>query len=149
MAQNYDPSSVLITFTTPVMAVAFVGLLGAFVTGKRDEDAWKKKTGATGDAARAKVRNKGGTIEITVMQTSSTNAQLSFLHTLGESLPVTGNDAGAILISDLLSQTLCHAKTAWIKKVADVEFSEEIMGRKWTFDCESLDINHGAGGINI
>jgi hypothetical protein len=149
MAQNYDPSSVLITFTTPFpMSVLFTGLLGAFVTGKRDENAWKKKVGAQGDVARAKVRNKGGTIEITVMQTSPTNSQLGILHAASESLPVTGLDAGALLITDLLSQTLVHVKTAWILKVADVEYGEEIMGRKWTFDCESLDINYGAGGIN-
>lgn len=149
MAQNYDPQSILISFTPPVMPVAFVGLLGAFATGKRDQNAWKKKTGAQGDVARAKVRDKGGTVEITLMQTSATNFQLSAIHALGESFPITGTDAGALMITDLLGGTLVHAKTAWILKVADVEYSEEIMGRKWTFDCEALDINYGAGGLNL
>src|SRR5271167_3407336 len=81
MAQTFDPLEVLISF----QSITFVQLFsGSFVTVKRDEDAYKKKVGANGDVARAKVRNKSGTAEVTMLMTSATNALLSAVHKLGE-----------------------------------------------------------------
>lgn len=119
---------------------------GTFVKVQRDEDAYKKKTGANGDVARAKVRNKGGSVVVTLLMTSPSNAFLSAIHQLGEVFPPTGQDAGALQVQDLLGGTTCHAAVAWIKKVANVEFADDILAREWTFDCESIDIVHGTGG---
>jgi hypothetical protein len=146
MATTYDPLSVLVSF----QSITFTQLMaGAFLKAKRDEDAWKKKVGATGDVARAKVRNKAGSVVVTLMMTSPTNALLSAVHLLGEVVPPTNLDQGPLMIKDLLGGTLCHAKVAWIKKVSDIEFSDDIVGREWTFDCESLDITVGGGGTSF
>ena len=147
MAQTYDPLEVLISF----QSITFVQLFsGAFVTVKRDEDSYKKKVGANGDVARAKVRNKSGTAEVTLLMTSPTNALLSAVHILSENPVLVGVlDQGAFQITDLLGGTLVHAKTAWIKKVADIEFSDDIVARKWIFDLESVDILVGGGGPNL
>lgn len=128
-------------------SIIITGLFsGTFVKVQRDEDAYKKKTGANGDVARAKIRNKGGSVSITLLMTSSTNALLSAIHQLGEVIPPTGQDVGALQIQDLLGGTTCHAAVAWIKKVANVEFADDILAREWTFDCEAIDIVHGNGG---
>lgn len=143
MATTYDPLSVLISFQSITMTQL---MAGTFVKAKRDEDSYKKKVGATGSVARAKIRNKGASVAVTLMMTSPTNALLSAVHLLGESVPPTNLDQGPLMIKDLLGGTLCHAKVAWIKKVSDVEFSDDIVGREWTFDCESLDMVIGGGG---
>jgi len=128
-------------------SIVITGLFsGTFVKVQRDEDAYKKKTGAHGDVARAKVRNKGGSVAVTLLQTSPSNALLSAIHQLGEVFPPTGQDVGALQVQDLLGGTTAHAAVAWIKKVANVEFADDILAREWTFDCESIDIVHGSGG---
>lgn len=143
MADNfnqYDPLAVLISFNE----VTFVGLAeGTFVEAQRDEDAFTKKTGSTGDVARVKNRNRGGSVKITLMQTSPTNAQLSAYHKKGEKLPLISSDVGQLQIKDLLGNTLVHADKAWIKKVSNVSYGKDLSGREWTFDCAALDMDVG------
>lgn len=144
MADNfnqYDPLAVLISFRE----VSFVGLAeGTFVEAQRDEDAFTKKTGSTGDVARVKNRNRGGSVKVTLMQTSPTNSQLSSYHKKGESFPLTLNDVGELQIKDLMGNVLCHAANAWVKKVANISYGKDLAGREWTFDCAVLEISIGA-----
>lgn len=173
MATLFDPQSTIITFTPGSAAglgaattllggaagavlsaigggapsIVFQSLFsGTFVKVSRDEPAYKKKTGANGDVARAKVRNKGGKIVVTMLMTSPTNALLSAVHRLGEVIPPTGQDAGPMQVKDLLGGTTAKASVAWIEKVANVEFADDILAREWTFDCAEIDIDHGGGG---
>lgn len=141
---QYDPLGVLMTFSGPGFRILFTGFMdGTFIEGQRDEDAFSKKTGATGDVARVKNRNRGGSIKVVLMQTSPTNAQLSALHTLGESIPLTIADVGQIQVKSLTDITRLHATHAWIKKVAAAPYAKELSGREWTFDCETLDMDIG------
>lgn len=152
---QYDPLSVIITFG-PVL---FVGLAeGTFVEAQRDEDAFTKKVGATGDTVRVKNRNKGGSVKVTLLQTSPTNQLLSLFHKAGEVVPLfpfllpanlaalgsVTSDVQPIQIQDVLGQTKCHAVNAWIKKVSNVPYAKDLSAREWTFDCESLDIDIGS-----
>lgn len=166
MATLFDPQSTVITWAPgalgsilsagasvlgsaagTVPSIIFTQVFsGTFVKVQRDQDAYKKKVGANGDVARAKVRDKSGSVVVTLLMTSPTNALLSQVHQLGEQNPPTGLDCGPIQVQDLLGGTTCHAKVAWIKKVANVEFGDEILAREWTFDCESIDIVLGNGG---
>lgn len=143
MADNfnqYDPLAVLISWKE----VKFVGLAeGSFIEAQRDEDSFTKKTGSTGDVARVKNRNRGGSVKITLMQTSPTNGQLSAYHKKGEQIPLTTADVGQLQIKDLLGNTLVHATNAWIKKVSNVTYAKDLSGREWTFDCAVLDMDVG------
>lgn len=152
---NYDPSGILASFgglgggiIGQQPSIKVVGFMdGTFVECQRDEDAYVKKVGATGDVARAKNRNRSGSVKWVLLQTSPTNAQLSAYHKLGEVFPLTSQDTGQLSIKDMLGNTIVHAKVAWIKKVTNVMFGKEILGREWTFDCETLDMDVGDGGI--
>lgn len=140
MAVNqYDPLAILANFGE----VQFIQLAeGTFLEAQRDEDSFTKKVGATGDVVRVKNRNRSGTVKVTFLQTSPTNAQLSSYHKKGESIPLTTTDVQPLFVKDLLGNVLIHATNAWIKKVTNVTYGKDLQGREWTFDCEVLDFDY-------
>ena len=144
MAFNqYDPFAVTVTWG----AATLLGFMdGTFVEAQRDEDSFTKKTGATGDVARVKNRNRGGSVKVTLMQTSVSNAYLSGFHKLGEQLPLSTDDVMQLQVKDVLGNVLVHATNAWIKKVSNVTYAKELQGREWIFDCAVLDFDVGDAG---
>lgn len=145
MAVNqYDPLAILASFGE----ITFLQFAeGTFIEAQRDEDAFTKKVGATGDVARVKNRNRSGTVKFTLMQTSPTNAQLSAYHKLGESIPLTTNDVQPLMVKDLLGNVLVHVTNAWIKKVTNITYAKDLQGREWVFDCEVIDFDYAGDDL--
>jgi hypothetical protein len=136
----YDPAAIVVTIG-PNLLSGFGE--GTFVKVSRDEDAFMKKVGVDGEVARARNRNRSGTVEITLLQTSQSNDVLSALAVADE---LTGTGAAPLMIKDLFGTTLCMVPNAWVKKRADVEFGKEVADRSWVLDCDQ--IQHFVGGAN-
>ena len=138
---QYDPLSVTITWGS----INFLALAeGTFIEVKRDQPSYTKKVGSTGSVARVKNRNKAGTAKVVLMLTSVTNAKLSTIHALGEDGPTTA-DMFPFMVKDLLNNTLVHCANAWIQKVADVTYGNDLPGREWMFDFDSVKMRVGDG----
>jgi hypothetical protein len=129
--KTYDPAQIVVTLG-PYLLSGFAE--GTFVKVSRDEDAFLKKTGVDGETARARNKNRGGKVELTLLQSSASNDTLSAIAQAGE---LTGTDVYPLLIKDLLGTTLVMAPLAWPQKPADVEEGKEISDRAWTIDCAS------------
>jgi hypothetical protein len=110
---------------------------GTVIEVERAEDAFMSKYGTDGDGARAKNNNESGTIVITLLQTSRSNAMLSQQHTLDI---VTGAGVAEFILKDLLGTTLVDAAEVWVKKYAKIELGKEILGRQWTLEAKKLNI---------
>lgn len=137
---TYDPTQIFITFKGR--------LLGGFADGtfakiSRKEDTWTPYIGTGGEPARARNRNKSGTLVFTVMQTSPTNDFLSSEAAIDEA---TGLGPGALMLKDSLGTTLWAGDGAYLLKPAEVEYGKEVMAREWTFEIPILD---GFVGGNI
>lgn len=138
MAKTYDAKRVYITFG-PVIIVELAP--GSFVTAARDEQAFTKQIGATGEGARSKSNNNAGTVKITLMQTASTNELLTALAKLDE---VSNQGVYPLMVKDGNGTTLIASPGAWIQKLPDVEFAVEAGTREWTFDTDQLEMEVGS-----
>lgn len=129
---TYDPTQIVVILGgAPMVGYAD----GTFVKVTRDEDAFKKYVGADGEVTRARNRNRGGTIEVTLSQSSPSNDILSSYANADED----GNMIIPALVQDLNGTTLEYAAQAWVKKPADSEYGKDVAGRAWVIDCASLD----------
>src|SRR5215470_4583414 len=136
MAQfhNYDPGQVVATWGS----IVFAGFAeGSFIVAERDEDAFTKSVGATGDVVRVRNRNRAGSVRFTLQMSSPTNDELSDQAALDE---LSGGGVASLLIKDLNGTTLLHATDAWIKKLPSTEYAKEASKREWALDCAELDM---------
>lgn len=132
--KTYNPADVAIIFAgVPVEGIAD----GTFVTVARNNQSYNMNIGSDGEGVRAKSNDKGGTVTLTLMQSSVSNDALSALSILDEA---SGDGVGPLLIKDNSGRTLCSAETAWIQKPADVEFAREATTREWVFETDLLDM---------
>lgn len=137
--KTYDPSQVLCSFLGNQLS-GFAD--GTFVKVSRDEAGFMKMTGADGEVARARNKNKGGKITFTLMQSSASNDILSAAAASDEQ---TGTGIGALLIKDANGTTVVSVQNAWVEKLADSEFGKELGTREWSIDCDKIEMT--VGGI--
>lgn len=126
--KTYDPKMVIVTFGT----LSFAGYAdGTFIRVSRSGDAFGKRKGAGGDVERIN-RNQGDfEVSITLLQTSSTNQELSAILAADQ---VTNAGVFPLTIEDTLGHTLFFAPQAWIRKDPDWEDGDDLNNREWIFD---------------
>ncbi len=130
--KTYNPKDVLI-IVGPVIVEGYAD--GTFVNVARDNPSWSKAIGSDGEGARARSNDQGGSVTITLMQTSASNPQLSALSLLDEQ---TGDGVVPLLVTDRSGTSLFEAETAWIEKPADSAFGREIENREWVIQTDNL-----------
>ena len=129
---SYNPADV----TVSVGGGTITGFAdGTFVLVAMDEDAFTKQQGADGEGGRSKSNNYGGSITITLMQTSDGNDILSSL-ALADRLTSAG--LFPIMVKDSNGRSLAVAENAWVRKSADAEYGKELGSREWVIDTDNL-----------
>lgn len=137
--KTYDPGRVVVQYG-PFLITGFAD--GTFVKASRNEDTFKLYVGADGTPARARSRNKSGSVELTLSQTSPSNDALSSAHLADELL---GAGVYPLMIKDLNGTTLVAAAEAWVSKPSDVEDGKEVSPRTWKLESGALAI--WSGGV--
>ena len=102
---------------------------------ERNEQAFNLKVGVTGEATRAKNNNRSGKVTITLMQSSSSNDDLSSFAAADE---LTNTGAVPVLIKDGSGTTVASAVTAWVQKYPSTEFQKEATTREWVMETDEL-----------
>jgi hypothetical protein len=130
--KNYDPK--LITLICgPKIISGYID--GTFVVAERNEQAFNLKVGVDGEGCRARSRNRSGKITFTLLQSSTSNDDLSDFAVLDEA---TGGGTFPFLGKDADGTTLLQATTAWVQKFANVEYGKEPAGRVWVIETDEL-----------
>lgn len=135
--KTYDPKQVSVIVGGKIMS-GFSDT--TFIKASRNEQAFNLKVGTDGEGTRAKSNNLSGKVEITLMQSSQSNDDLSAFAALDEL-----QNAGVVplLINDKSGRTVLQATTAWIQKYADVEFAKETSTRTWILETDQFLIFEG------
>jgi hypothetical protein len=115
---------------------------GTYIEAERDEDSWMKKTGVDGEVSRAKNKNRGGKVTLTLMQTSPSNDILSAFQQADEQA---GTGVFTIVVRDANGATLLSAADAWVKKPPKLVFAKEVQAWQWTIDIGTFAFLVGAG----
>lgn len=112
----------------------------------RDTNLFTKTIGAAGEVARAKHCNTAGTITISLLQTSQDN---DFLSSLANTDHATGKGQVPVYIEDQDGSTKYASTQAWVQKMPDADFGNDIRSRVWVFDCADLSIHHGGNNTGV
>lgn len=135
--KTYDAGKVIITWGPHIVTGTAEG---SFVRASRNKPSFAMRTGSDGASVRSKSRDKSGTVEIVVMQTSPSNDFFAAMAVQDELF-----DTGImpLVVKDLNGTTLITGAEAWLQKPADVDFGSESGDRSWTFDVGQLVIFPG------
>lgn len=126
--RTYDPKKVYVNFGIHQLT-GFPD--GTFVKIKRGGDGFGKKVGADGTVDRVNKNRTDFEVEIVLKQTSPLNAILSSIFVLDQ----TSNEGILPLnITDLSGKSEFIAPQAWIRVDPDVEYTDDLGNRTWTFD---------------
>lgn len=140
-APTYRPQDVTVTFNgVPISGFA----PGTFVAWTRNNDTYRIAVGSAGEAGRAASGDKSGTVTVTLLQSAESNGILSALAAADE---LDGSGVGALVVTDLSGLTVIAAPSAWIRKPADGELSNELTNREWVFETDELQIFDGGNPI--
>lgn len=135
--KTYDPSQIILQIG-PHIATGYAD--GTFVKAGRDVETFTKSVGADGEPVRVRSRNKGGSFEFTLQQSSPSNDYLSELAIQDE---ISGNGIVPVTVKDMNGTTLVFAGEAWVQKPADAEFGKDLANRTWKLDTGRLSIFNG------
>lgn len=125
---TYDPKMVTIAWGGMILS-GFAE--GTFIKITRNGNAFDKKRGAGGDVERVNKNAYDFQVELTLLQTSTSNANLSVALTADQ---VSNVGVLPLIIKDLLGTTLFTAPQAWIAKDPDAEFGDDTSSRAWLFE---------------
>lgn len=108
---------------------------GTFIKITRHEQAFMLKVGVDGEGARAKSGNRSGTFEVSIMNSSASNDDLSAFALADE---ISGSGVVPVLVRDGSGRTVAEATTAWVQKFPDSEFGKEIGERTWILETDEI-----------
>lgn len=134
---QYDPKAITLSLNSAILGAHTVTGYqdGTMIVAERTDDLNMMTPGAQGDTAITMKRNENGTVTITLLQTSPTNAYLSQIANIDRQ---SGQGVVSLAIKDHESGTTAGASTAKLQKHANIEYSNEATTREWVFLCPVL-----------
>lgn len=108
---------------------------GTFVKVAQNEDDATLNVGGDGEGSVVVNLNDSAVVTFTLKRSSAANDILSAKRAAFKA----GGGADPILIKDLKGTTMHHAEHAWVKKIADSEFSSEETQREWVLEVEKME----------
>jgi len=123
---SYDPKKVILTLG----GVPIGGYTdGTFVNITANSERWTRKVGADGEVNRAMSNDRTSTIDITLLQTSLSNA---YLKTVEDADAATGLGMLPLSFTDLNTGKTRFWPEAWIVKTPDEGRAKETTDTQWT-----------------
>jgi hypothetical protein len=111
---------------------------GEFLRIEQESDDISDVAGTDGEVAASRTNDRRATVTIILMQTSSSNDQLSVLSNLAKTAPGMAGAVHPLLIKDRNGRAIYTAQNAWISKAPDVSFDRTATAREWTIRCANL-----------
>lgn len=141
---TYDPRNLAVVITPATTGATALTISGFsdddMIEVDRDVDAWMKKVGVDGQVTRSRQGDLAAKITLKLMQSSSSNDDLTGLVAADEAVPPAG--AFQIAFRDPSGRSVFRA-AGWIKKPAKATFKKDAEIREWVIDCATMD---AAGG---
>lgn len=139
MAKDFNPEGIIITFT-PITGVSLPDGISATIKGLSDDmitvsrigitSKWTQGTG--GEFNKMLTGNKLGRCVINLIQTSSSNALLSFLHNLDDNL---GTGGFALSIANVNGSTRADFPNASVVQPAELGYNrQDDVVKQWTIE---------------
>ena len=105
---------------------------GTFISVEQNDPSFSVKPGADGEIARAKRVARVGSMKLTLLATSITNASLAALHESGEVFPILIKEGASVVFS----------AEAWVEKPAAFERGTDVGDCEWSFTLAHVSLAH-------
>jgi len=126
LVMTYDPKRVIITLGgVPIGGYAD----GTFVNVEGNSETWTKKVGADGEVVRALSNDNTHTVQITLMQTSLSNA---YLKTVYKADKLTGLGMLPLSFTDLNTMETKFWPQSWVSTEPPTGRAKETTDVQWT-----------------
>lgn len=132
MAKTYNPKKVAVIIGGFTMS-GFAD--GEFVSVAMDNDQWDLKVGTDGEGTRSKSNDFSGTIKVTLMQSSDSNA---ILQAFWNSDRLSDSGVFPVLIKDNSGKSLYAADQCWVQKQTEGKFGKTVESREWMIRTDNL-----------
>lgn len=113
---------------------------GTFIKVSKDMKPFSTVRAMDGEMSRMYSQDDGYKVELTIMQSSSTNNVLSTLYNVDTATRI---GKFPLFIKDSLGQSSFMAGTAWIEQIPDLTFGNQMETRTWVFGCSDAVIMFG------
>lgn len=109
---------------------------GSSIEVERNEQAFNLKVGVDGEGTRAKSNNRSAKITVHLMQSSSSNDDLSAFAAADE---LSNTGIFPVIAKDGSGRSLFAAVTAWVMKYPKSDFAREAGERVWVLETNDMD----------
>ena len=138
MLYTVDPKKIVMVFGTKRIK-GFAD--GTFLDVERNEDMFSEVVGADGEVTRVKSNNRTGTATFTLLQSSTSNDDLSAYALVDEQ---TGLGVFPFIVTDTLGKTNIFSAMGYIKRIAKVEESKTATNREWKIFLVDVNVFVGS-----
>jgi hypothetical protein len=145
MAVNqYDPKAVTLTIVSPLPGVGSHTVSGyqegTMMAAERRNNLNDLNVGSQGDSAFVLLRDKSGTITVSLQHTATSNAVFSKITTADN---ISGQGVFSVQLKDHNGNAIAGALVAKFEKDATLERGNEIVTNEWVMLCADLALTHG------
>lgn len=139
--ETYDPSQVtlLLALIYPVESFA----PDSIVSLTKDESYYTTSKGATGGVERVHLNDTTYTLEISLSQTSSSNAVLNAFAALDNA---SRRGVFPIYLKDNSGNSLFLAESCWIENPPEVRYTNSVEPYRWSVKCTGLTFGIAGNG---
>lgn len=138
MLSTYSPKDVTVSIAGLHTVSGYAN--DTFIKVSKDMKPFTVVRAMNGEMSRLYSDDTGYKVELTLMQSSSTNNILSMLYNIDTATRI---GKFPLFIKDGLGQSSFMAGTAWIEQIPDLAFGNELQTRTWVFGCSDAVINFG------
>jgi hypothetical protein len=135
---TYSPKDVIISIAGLHTVQGYAD--GTFVRVTKEMKPFTKVRAMDGEQSRMYSDDDGYKVELTIMQSSSTNNILSMLYNIDTATRI---GKFPLFIKDSLGQSSFMAGTAWIEEIPQLTFGNGMETRTWVFGCSDAIITFG------
>lgn len=135
---TYSPKDVIVSIAGLHTVGGYAD--GTFVRVTKDMKPFTVVRAMDGELSRLYSKDDGYKVELTLMQSSSTNNILSMLYNIDTATRI---GKFPLFIKDSLGQSSFMAGTAWIEQIPDLSFGNTLETRTWVFGCGDAVITFG------
>lgn len=127
---TYSPSDVIVSIAGMHTVVGYAD--GTFIRIVKETKPFEKTRAMNGEISRIYSEEDVFRLELTLMQSSSSNNILSMLYNIDKATRV---GKFPLFIKDGRGQTTFLAATTWIEQLPEVTFSSTLGTNTWVFGC--------------
>lgn len=142
--RTYDPTAVTVTIDAQLVT-GFAP--GTFIETGYSANEMRTIVGCGGEVARVLSLDRTGWIDLTLLQTSDSNALLSAL--VAKDRKGGGLGIFTVQVVDVTGGTQVHGLRAWVERPSPTSVAVQAPSRKWRIAVEELDIADSPLGLPV